>query len=192
MAANTSGNGNLLIAFLKLAAFLLLLFFLIPVTYRFCVVAHGSGDIGQLFLPSTIFFVFFYYLFVADLNEIYKKIQEFLFRIPWLAHLIPFALILASGIYLLMIKVFNLSIDGNIFIFTGGFIFAMHMIYVARNIRGETFAALADYLFAMTLYYMANLIFLGFYFVILFNFNVVKVFLDGGAMAIDLMRDYFL
>ena len=130
MAQSPSDN-NFLFAIFKFILFLVLCFFVAGLSYQFVLSVHASADVDILLLPGTIFFTLCYYLFIKDLNDAYSKIQTFFFRNPLVSYLIPFLLIAAAVICLVMVKLFGLAINRGIFIFIGGFILASQMIYIS-------------------------------------------------------------
>lgn len=158
------------------------------ITREFIVMTHDSGDVPEFLLPGAVVFTFAYYLLVHDLNETYKKIQTFFFRVPWLAYPISFLLLFTAGLYLVLIKFFGVVVDRNIFVFLGGFIATSHIIFVSSQTRGVNFGDFAAYLLNIVVYFLVGLVLLGCYFCVVFNFNVFKVFLDGVKSAIDTMH----
>lgn len=190
MAANQSDD-NFFVAILKFLLFLVIFYFAAGFTYQFAMAVQGAADIDILILPGTVFFTFGYYLFIKDLNEMYKKIQTFLFRNHVLACLVPFLLIVAAITYFVLIRFFSVPINRSVFVFVGGFIVSSHLIFVSHETRGESFGQFAGYLFNFSLYYLVNVALLAAYFNIVFNFNVLRVFLDGLSSSIAVVRSFF-
>jgi len=184
-------NDNFFLALVKFILFLGILYFAAGFTYQFAMAVHGAADVDILLLPGTVFFAFCYYLFVKDLNEAYKKIQTFFFRAPALSNLVPFLLLLAAITYFVLMKFFNMAINRAAFVFVGGFIVSAHLIFVSHETRGESFAQFAGYLFNFSLYYLVNIMLLAAYFNVVFNFNVLRVFLDSLERSIAVVRNFF-
>jgi len=191
MGAKQSNNDNFFVALIKFILFLGVLYFAAGFTYQFALAAHGAADVDILLLPGTVFFAFCYYLFIKDLNEVYKKIQTFFFRTPVLSYLVPFLLVLAAVVYFVLIKFFSVAINRAVFVFVGGFIVSVHLVFVSHETRGESFAQFAGYLFNFSLYYLVNIMLLAAYFNVVFNFNVLRVFFDGLEKSIAVIRGFF-
>jgi hypothetical protein len=188
MGENTSGN--FFVITLKFLGFLLLLIFSFGITVEFVKAAHDGVGSEPMLLPAAVFFCFFYYLFIRDLNEPYKAIQAFFFRVPWFAHAVSFLLILTGVVCWALVRFTDIKVDHNIFVFLGGFIMASHLIYVSRDMPRESFVDLVNYLFSFSVYYLIVLVMLGLYFCFIFNFNPIKAFSDGCALTFDLIRNF--
>ena len=191
MAAKPSDE-NLALAVIKFLLFLVVLYLAAGFTYQFVMAVHGAGDVDVLLLPGTVFFTFCYYLFVKDLNDGYKKIQTFFFRNPLLSYPLPILLIFASVIYFILIKFFSVHVNRALFVFTGGFIVAAHLVFISHETKGETFGRFAGYLLNFILYYLMSLVLLAAYFNIVFNFNVLGVFVDGLDRSLPAVRAFSL
>jgi len=191
MAPNGSNN-NFFFAIGRFVLFLLLCFFVCGISYQFVLAVHAGADVNILLLPGAVFFTFCYYLLIRNLNDGYKKIQTFFFRNPIVSYACPFLLVVAAAICLVLVKLFGLSIDRSVFVLTGGFILAAHLIYVSGETRGDSFPEFSGYLLNFTLFYLVNLVLLGVYFNFLFHFNVIKALLDGLRLSVENLRHIIL
>jgi len=178
---------NSFFTLIKFFLFLILFCFVISISKEFFkeVRAHEGLNINILFFSALSAFAF--YTFLVDLNEIYKKIQNFFFHSSFLSYLVPSFLILLSLGYFILPKAFNLEIDKEIFVFLGGFVFTSHLIFIARENKGKTFAGVINYLFNFSILYIINLLLLGVYLMAAFEINLGRILVEGltgGAMLI--------
>ncbi len=177
--AEKPSEGNFFTALAKFLLFLAVFCLAAAVTRQFILTLHAAADVDTLLLPGTAFFVFSYYLLIKDLNEPYKKLQTFFFRTPRLSYVLPFLLPVAAAVFFALIKFRGMAINREIFVFVGAFIVVTHLLYVSSDTKGESFGAFSGYLLNLNLFYLANLLLLGLYFNVVFNFNVLKVLWEG-------------
>nr|CAX68982.1 hypothetical protein JG3_0110 [uncultured bacterium] len=136
-----------------------------------------------------MFTPFLFYTFVADLNELYKKIQDFFFRSGTLTLILPSLALLSALGFLLIPKLFETGFSKDLFVFVGGVSFTVHLIYVARQSKGTTFFAFIDYLFNFSLLCILNLILFGLYLNIGCKLPVVKVVAEASKKALSLITE---
>lgn len=182
---------NSFFTLIKFFLFLILFCFVISISKEFFkeVRAHEGLNINILFFSALSAFAF--YTFLIDLNEIYKKIQNFFFHSSFLSYLVPSFLILLSLGYFILPKAFNLEIDKEIFVFLGGFVFTSHLIFIARENKGKTFAGVINYLFNFSILYIINLLLLGVYLMAAFEINLGKILVDGLTGGALLIKNLF-
>jgi hypothetical protein len=130
---------------------------------------------------------FLFYTFIADLNDVYKKIQEFFSHSTFMGQVIPFLLLITGLIYLIFPRLFKVSFSADLFLFLGGFILTSHMMYIAKENKGSTFGDFAHYLLVVTLLAIINLAFFTAYLKIFYDLDISKIFVDGGKNGFNLL-----
>ena len=183
---------NYIFTFIKLFLFLILFCFLLELTRAFVLEAKSCDGFSTIALFSSVFFSFFFYYFIADLNSPYKNIQMFFFRSPFISYLFPFLLLVVSAIYFILPRAFGFDFDRNFFVFLGGFVFTVHMIYIAHETKGRTFTESVNYFFTLSILYIFNVILLGLYLKIAFKFRLSDVIIDGIKNGTLLIRSLFV
>ncbi|MBD3246721.1 MAG: hypothetical protein GF333_06875 [Candidatus Omnitrophica bacterium] len=181
-------QNNYIFTLVKFVLFLLLFCFLVEISREFIAAVKSEGALRAQVLFFSILSCFAFYTFFSDLNSFYKKVQRFFFRSSFFSYLVPGLLILVGIGFFVLPKVFHLSVDKNIFLQTGGFLFTAHLIYVAREIKGATFPTFINYLFLFSILYIINLIIFGLYLKVGFSIPVGRVVFDGlqqGAVMIQ-------
>ncbi len=178
---------NSFFTLIKFFLFLIIFCFVISISKEFFkeVRIQKALNIDILFFSSLSAFAF--YTFLVDLNDFYKRIQNFFFHSSFLSYLVPSFLILLSIGYFILPKAFNLEIDKGIFVFLGGFVFTSHLIFIARDNKGKTFSGVINYLFNFSILYIISLLLLGVYLMAAFDVNLGKILAEGltnGAMLI--------
>jgi hypothetical protein len=178
---------NSFFTLIKFFLFLIIFCFVISISKEFFkeVRVQKALNVDILFFSSLSAFAF--YTFLVDLNDFYKRIQDFFFHSSFLSYLVPSFLILLSIGYFILPKAFNLEIDKGIFVFLGGFVFTSHLIFIARDNKGKTFSGVINYLFNFSILYIINLLLLGVYLMAAFDMNLGKILVEGltnGAMLI--------
>ena len=156
MKENVSRNSNIIITIFKFAAFIILFCFIYSFTKQAWIEVKVS-DVRSVTLLSGIFFAFFFYAFIADLNNVYKAVQGFFFRGSSMSFIFSALLILLALFYFLSPSVFAVSLNNHLFIFLNGFIFTVHLMYIARDKKGSGFSAYTNYLFSLSALYLVNL-----------------------------------
>ncbi|MCM8827601.1 MAG: hypothetical protein NC904_08835 [Candidatus Omnitrophica bacterium] len=167
------------LSFLNFIIFLLFSCFLIKITQVFIknLKLQEGFKLWVFFLGLSSPLIF--YTFVANLNNIYDKIQRFFFRHTFLYLAIPSLLIVLWLGYFILPKVLEKDFNKDIFVFLGGTIFMAHLIFVASGSRGNNLFSFFNYLFILSLLYTLNLILLGVYFNIGFNLPLLNILTDG-------------
>lgn len=184
-------KNNYFIALLKVIIFVLILCFLVELSKAFLGEARIKDDFKGDIVYLSIFLTFVCYIFIVDFNGFYKKVQNFFFHSGFLSLLVPAVLIVLGIIFFIIPKVFNLSFDKHVFIFIGGFILTSHLIFIARETKGNTFFDIVNYLFSFSLLYILNLIIFGLYLKVISNFDIAKVIVDGTKSGAFLIADLF-
>jgi len=182
---------NSFFTLIKFFLFLILFCFVISISKEFFkeLRAQNALNINVLFFSALSAFSF--YTFIIDLNEIYKKIQNFFFHLSFLSYLVPSFLILLSLGYFILPKAFNLEIDKEIFVFLGGFVFTSHLIFIARENKGKTFSGVINYFFNFSILYIVNLLLLGVYLMAAFEINLGKILVEGLTDGALLIKNLF-
>ena len=176
-------RNNYLFTIIKFILFIIIFCFLIEITREFWRELRAKDNFDVKVLAFSVLFSFAFYVFLVDLNDAYKKIQNFFFRSSFFSLVFPSALILLAFGYMFIPKVFNINYNRDIFIFLGGCAFAVHLIFIAQDSKGHTFTTFINYIFIFSILYIINLLLLGVYFRI--GFDRVYV----GRIAIDGIRD---
>lgn len=185
-------KNNYIFALVKLFLFLLIFCFLTETIRSFLREAAVTKGLTPLALIYSWLATFSFYLFFADLNSFYARIQKFFFRSQFFSCLFPSLLVIFSLGYFLMPNIFNFSINRNVFIFSGSFSFLAHLIYVARIIKANSFTGFVNYLFIFSIFFLLNLILFGLYLRIAFDFQLSRVLLAGIQNGSDLIKNIFL
>ena len=182
---------NYFFTLLKFFFFLIIFCFLVSLSKQFFKEVKGVEglDVDMLFL--SVLSAFAFYTFVADLNNFYKKMQNFFFHSSFVSYLIPSFLILLCLGYYILPRVFSLEIDKGIFVFLGGFVATSHLIFIAHETKGNTFAAFINYLFMFSILYVVILVLLGIYLQAAFKIDLHKMLVDGFMGGTSLLRDLF-
>ncbi len=176
---------SLILAIIKFALFLIILCFLIPLVKEFIKQLRAEKILKDLYL--AIFSCFLFYTFLVDLTPLYKNIQRFFFHNSFLALFIPSLFILCGLAFFIIPKLFNLYFRKDIFLFLGGFLFSVHLIFISQQIKEKTFAGFINYLFMLSILFILTLFLLGLYLNIAFSLDLKKIFIEGiqgGALSI--------
>lgn len=182
---------NYFLTLIKFFLFLIIFCFLVSLSKQFYREIKGIEDLNVDMLFLSILSAFSFYTFVADLNDFYKKMQNFFFHSSFASYMVPSFLILLGLGYYILPKVFNAEIDKGIFIFLGGFISTSHLIFVARETKGNTFAAFINYLFTFSILYIVILFLLAAYLTAAFKIDLHKILVDGIMGGAALIKDLF-
>ena len=191
MDEKVSSKHNLFFTVIKFFLFLLIFCFLVSLTKEFLKTAKITKDLGGSIIFASLLSAFMFYAFFVDLNELYKKIQQFFFHASQICLFVPALLILAGLLYFILPKVFHFEFDKEIFVFLGGFIVTSHLIYVARELKGNTFADFVNYLFMFSILYIITLIMFNIYLTIAFDLDLAKIVVDGLQNGAILIRNLF-
>ncbi|MCD6583876.1 MAG: hypothetical protein J7K71_04245 [Candidatus Omnitrophica bacterium] len=183
-------QNNYILTIVKLVLFLIIFCFLVELSKVFLkeIRLKESLKIGVLF--NSILFCFAFYTFLADLDNLYRKIQKFFFRSTFFFLCLPSLVILLGLCFFLFPKIIGFSFSKELFLFLGGFAFTSHMIFVARQIKGHTFTGFVNYLFMFSILYILNLIIFGVYLKVVFNLHLTKLLFEGireGASSIKIL-----
>jgi hypothetical protein len=192
-SSSTKGasKGNFFIALIKGFLFLLIFCFALAITQEFSKELNGVKGLQREILLGAMLAAFLFYTFIADLNEVYKKIQNFFYHGTFLAQFIPSLFILLGVGYFVLPKIFHLDFNKDIFVFSGGFVLMCHLIYVARETRGTNFSGFMHYFFIFSILYLINLILFGAYLKIAFDFALGKTLLYGSKAGAILIKSLF-
>ncbi len=175
----------------KLIFFVLSFCFLIKFTMNFLQEIEELKELKiEVFLASVLSTLIFY-IFIADLNSLYEKIQGFFLKSPFLLLLIPVSLIILGIGYFIIPKVLNISFNKDIFLFVGGVFLMMHLIFIAHRTRGSTFVDFINYLFTFTLLCIISLFLLGFYLRVGSRIQIEKIIWSSAQESFSLMKDVF-
>jgi signal transduction histidine kinase len=182
---------NYFLTLIKFFLFLIIFCFLVSLSKQFYREIKGIEDLNVDMLFLSILSAFSFYTFIADLNDFYKKMQNFFFHSSFASYMVPSFLILLGLGYYILPKVFSADIDKGIFIFLGGFISTSHLIFVARETKGNTFAAFINYLFTFSILYIVILFLLAAYLTAAFKIDLHKILVDGIMGGAALIKDLF-
>ncbi|MBU0896340.1 MAG: hypothetical protein KKB76_01815 [Candidatus Omnitrophica bacterium] len=184
-------RSNYFFALIKFALFLIIFCFLIELSKDFFKEIKSTQDLKVDVFFLSLLSCLAFYIFIADLNNFYKKIQKFFFRSSFFAFLFSSLLIFFVIGFFLLPKVLNFSFDRDIFLFLGGFILTSHLVFIARETKGSNFIAFIDYLFLFSILYVVNLILFGLYLKVAFRIDLGKVIIDGVKDGVFLMQNIF-
>ncbi|MCK4916860.1 MAG: hypothetical protein KAI91_05840 [Candidatus Omnitrophica bacterium] len=185
-------KNNYIYTLIKFALFLLILCFLVELTKVFWNVLGDIEKFNLNILILSILSLFIFYNFIADLNNVYKKIQNFFFRSSFFSLLFP-ALLLALGLgYFFLPKILNLHINHNIFIFLGGFVFTGHLTFISRELKGHSFNSFINYLFIFSILYILNIVLFGLYLSNDFTLDMGEIVLQGMMNGAILIQNIFV
>lgn len=187
-----STSQNPFFTLIKSFLFLIVFCFVVSISKEFFKAIRAEKGLDTTILFFSSLSAFSFYTFLADLNGFYKKIQNFFFHSSFVSYLVPSFLVLLGLGYFILPKAFDLGINKDIFVFLGGFIFTSHLIFIARESKGKTFAASINYLFNFSILYIINLLFLGIYLLAAFQIDLSKVLVDGLAGGALLIRNLFV
>jgi hypothetical protein len=179
------------IALTKFLLFLIILCFLVELTKDFIRELKNMERFPVFTFYLSVLFCFIFYAFLADLNGIYAKIQNFFFRNSFLSMLIPSVLILLALGYLVIPKLLSLSFYKDTFVFLGGFIFTIHLIFIARRTKASTFIGFINYLFVFSILYIVTLIIFGVYLKIAFKMPVGGVLISSANRSLSIIKTIF-
>ncbi len=182
---------NYVFTIVKLILFLIIFCFLAELTRGFWREIRAKKNLDTAIFILGVVFPFAFYVFLADLNDFYRKIQNFFFRSSFFALVFPAPLIILGLGYFLIPKILNLTFSRDIFVFLGGFIFTTHLMLIARETKGDTFTSFIHYLFIFSILYILNLIFFGVYLKVSFNIQLGELILEGAKDGANLIKTVF-
>ncbi|MFC1515004.1 hypothetical protein ACFL5X_03795 [Candidatus Omnitrophota bacterium] len=159
--------GNKTVQFIKLAVLILVF----PLLVGFC-----RGLIAQTFALEDLFWKSLYWgvasyllfhIFLIEPVKFYKKTQSsiqivFGFFMPLLRvayYIVPFWVLVLIGVYLVVYKVLKVEDIRFLFFFLSGFLFAMHLVMVAKLLKTDKPGKLIDYLFILFAVLIINIFF---------------------------------
>lgn len=178
---------NYLFALVQLVLFLIIFCFVAQISRQFFLGMLAAIGLNIKTFFISVFCCFSFYVFIADLNELYKKVQSFFFKSSIFSYVIPFFLFILGIAYFILPKVFDIQLSERLFLFLGGFILTAHLIFVAGELKEETFSGFINYLFFFSLLYLVILIMFGLYLKAAFTFNLFNAFVEGvreGAVSL--------
>ncbi len=185
-------RSNYIIAFINFFLFLLLFCLIYAVSRSFIKTLKASEEIrvGVLFMGLVSPFIF--YTFVADLNSVYEKVQNFFFRHTFLTLVVPAFLVALLLGYFFLPKIFDFSFNRQIFLFLGSAAFSLHIIFVAGQLKSTTFSGFINYIFVLSLVYLFCLVVLGVYIILGFKFPLKEALVGGIKEGFSLIRNIIL
>jgi len=191
LTMDKSLRNNYIFIFSKFFIFILLFCFCIEMNNKFIAEMQSKGINNLLAFFFSIVSCLGFYIFIADLDNIYKKVQMFFFRSRFISYLAPFLLLILGIICFVLPKIFRFSLNQGFFIFLGGFIFTAHLIYIAKGIKGSTFVDFVNYLFTFSILYILNVIFLGLYLNAIAKFRIWRIVTEGIKSGAILIHSIF-
>lgn len=188
----SGARSNYLLTLIKFIFALILFCFLAELSKEFWrAISITKDDFSQKGIYLSVLCTFMFYVFVADLNGFYKKIQRFFFRSSFVSFLIP-ALLIISGLgYFLLPKIINFPFDKNVFVFLGGSVLTAHLSFIARESKGGSFTAFINYLFIFSILCIINLVFFGLYLRLAYNIHMGQIIVDSVKSSIILINNLF-
>ena len=191
MVEESGLRNNYIFALIKFVLFLIIFCFLTEVTREFWREVRVKENFDIAVLVLSLLSCFGFYAFIADLNGLYKGIQNFFFRSSFFSLVFPSILIILGLGFFFLPKVLNFTYDRDIFVFVGGFVLTGHLIFVARETKGRNFPTVINYLFIFSILYILNLIFFGLYLKINYSLRIGNVALEGMKQGAALIQTIF-
>lgn len=185
-------KNNYIVAFINLCLFLIIFCFVYSFSRQFLAVLKLNQTVKLWVLFLAAAFPLIFYIFIADLNSVYKKIQYFFFRNTFLYLFFPALLIILSLIYFLAPKIFNLSFNKTIFLFLGGLTFSAHLIFAGRQTKTSGFTGFVNYIFIMDIIFILSLFFLAVYITIGYDFHLKEFLVSGTKNGFILLKSIII
>ena len=184
-------TNNTVFTIVKLFLFFILFCFLFEITNNFWRILRAEDGFDLSVFIFSILAPFAFSTFVVGLNTPYKKMQTFFYRSATVSLFFPsFLMVLCLG-YFFIPKILQTSFNRDIFIFLGGFAFTLHLIFIAHQTKGHTFSTVINYLFMFSIFFILNLIVLGLYLRIGFNFGLGEILIKGVKDGASLLQNIF-
>ena len=187
----TKLRSSYIIAFVKFFFFLIFFCFMIVITKNFVKGLRALPEFQTVVFYLGILSTFIFYIFIADLDGVYEKIQHFFFRNSTFNLVVPSLLILLTLGYFVIPKLFKFAFDKNSFLFLGSVLFIVHLIFVARQIRNPSFIGFINYVFLFSLLYILTLFLLGLYLRVGYNIHLVRVLILSFKESFSIVKDIF-
>ena len=184
-------RNNYVFTLVKFILFLIIFCFFIELVKEFWKEAKANGNFSITAFVLSMLSAFGFYVFLTDLNNSYKKIQNFFFRSSFFTLLFPSTLIILGIGYFLFPRLLNFSFNKAIFIFVGGFVLTTHLIFIAREIKGHTLNTFVNYLFFLSILSTLNLFLFELYLKIGFKIRIGKIALEGVKNGSTLIQSIF-
>ncbi|MCK4810051.1 MAG: hypothetical protein KAS99_03830 [Candidatus Omnitrophica bacterium] len=181
-------RNSYIVTLAKLFIFLIIFCFLPGITTNFFGDLRQSPGFKSFILYFSILTPFLFYTFVADLNEVYGRVQDFFFRHSFFSLIVPSILIVLALGYFIIPKILGSSFNKDIFLFLGGVISTVHLIFIARRLKASTFSGFVHYLFIFSLLYTVSLFLFAIYLKVGFKLGLLKILSDSlrsGASLIE-------
>jgi len=191
MVEESGLRNNYIFALIKFILFLIIFCFLAEVTKEFWKEIRAKENFDLAIFVLSLLSCFGFYVFVCDLNNVYKRIQNFFFRSSFFSLVFPSILIILGLGFFFLPKVLSVTYDRDIFVFIGGFVFTGHLIFIAKESKGHNFAAVINYLFIFSILYILNLILFGLYLKISYPIRIGNVALEGMKQGAALIQTIF-
>ena len=185
------GSRSYLITLGKCLVFLLLFCLLVELFRSFIKELRIIEGFKFITLYLSILSPFLVYEFINDLNPMYNKIQNFFFRNSFFCLILPSLLILVALGYFIIPKLLKISFNKETFVFLGGFIFTMHLIYIARNTKSSHFIGFINYAFLFSILCILTILLFGVYLRVAYNFHLGKVIVDSITKSTSLIKSLF-
>jgi hypothetical protein len=182
---------NYLFTLIKFFLFLIIFCLIVGLSKEFLKALKATQGLSLSIISLSALSPFLFYTFVADLNNVYKGIQNFFFRSTIFTFVVPSLFVLLGLAYFILPKVFNFDFDRDVFLFLGGFILTCHLTFIARETKGNTFTAFINYLFNFSILYIFNLILFGLYLRAGFKIHIGQITLDGIKTGAILIKSLF-
>ncbi len=184
-------RNNYIFTLVKFALFLIVFCFLVELTREFWRELKTTESFSTAVLIISMLSAFSFYVFISDLNQFYKSIQNFFFHSSFFAYLVPSVLVIVGVGYFFLPKIFNITFNKDIFTFIGGFVLTGHMIFIARGNQGHNFPTVINYLFIFSILYILNLLLFSVYLRVGFNIDIGKFIFEGMKGGATLIQSIF-
>lgn len=188
----TEFKNNIFVALVNFIVFLVAFCFIFEFTGEFLkeLKRQDNFKIWLFFMGAA--FPLLFNQFLADLNNIYEKIQNFFFRQTFFGILIPSGLVVLALGYFLVPKIIGVNFSKETFTFLGPAAFMGHLIYVSRANKGENFIQFIQYVFMTSMLYILGIFILAGYFKIAFPISYSDIVVEGFKSGMSSLKSIFI
>ena len=184
-------KNSYLITLAKFVFFLIFFCFMVKLTGNLLNDMRLIATLDLKIFYISIFSAFTFYLFIADLNTIYDHIQNFFFRHSFVNIILPSILVLLALGYFIVPKIWSLSFNKDTFVFLGGFILMVHLIYIAQQTRESSFVGFVNYLFMFSTLYVVSVLLFAIYLRVAFPLDIGDLIVDSFNDSTRLVQDLY-
>ncbi len=189
--AHYESRNNYLITLAKFVGFVIVFCFMVKFSSNLLGKMRGLVDLKLSVFYVSVFTAFVFYLFIADLNNFYDHVQNFFFRHSFVNLIIPSILVILALGYFIIPKIWDISFNKSTFVFLGGFVLTVHLVYIAQQTREASFVGFVNYLFMFSILYIVNLALFGVYLKVAYDFHLGALIFDSLKDSTSLVQDLY-